>query len=277
MSRGNNGFTVQERIMLHLSNYNGFREHYLNPDSITQSGIANAVDIARNHVPRAIDSLNDGNFIIEMKGRVKGSERRKKVYFLSDKGMQMAKELKERQSHVDSFSLDIPCSEGFIGRESEIKEIEKALKSDNIVLISGEQGIGKTYLTSRIVDGATKKDSVLWYGVSTDGTLLSMLRIMSEFLSREGSGLLGYHLGSTSLLVHEDILTIMKDTMNNCTIVLDDIQNADADAIKFISLIVKDIRKFEKVRVILVSNSFDEYSFDSLKNIKLSGLDRKNV
>ena len=263
--------------MLHLSNYTGFREHYLNPESITQNGIASAVDIARNHVPRAMGALNSKYLIIEMKGRVKGSERRKKVYFLSEKGVQMAKALKERQRNVDAFSLDIPGTEGFIGRESEIKEIKKELASENTVLISGEHGIGKTYLASIIVEGVSKDCSVIWYGFSDNGNLLPMLRTMSESLSRKGIGLLGYHLGTASELAHEELMVILKDTMNNCIIVLDDIQNADEKAIDFISLFTKRIKKFDKVQMILVSNSNTDYSFGDFKKIELSGLDRKSV
>ena len=118
------GFSVQERIMLHLSKYNGFRDHYLNPESVTQEGIAGAVGIARNHVPRALSGLKRGNLVEEMKGRVKGSTRRKKIYFLSEKGLGSVNTLMEKARVAETATLDIPDAPGFVGREEEAREIK---------------------------------------------------------------------------------------------------------------------------------------------------------
>ena len=50
---------VQERILLHLSDFADFMNSVEVPFSLSQMGIANAVAIARSNVPRAIAGLKD--------------------------------------------------------------------------------------------------------------------------------------------------------------------------------------------------------------------------
>jgi len=55
-------------------------------------GIANAVAIARSNVPRAISGLKDQGLLIERQAHVKGVSRKRKAYFLTDPGMNVAEE-----------------------------------------------------------------------------------------------------------------------------------------------------------------------------------------
>jgi tetratricopeptide (TPR) repeat protein len=55
-------------------------------------GIANAVAIARSNVPRAIAGLKDQGLLIERQAHVKGVSRKRKSYFLTDSGMNVAEE-----------------------------------------------------------------------------------------------------------------------------------------------------------------------------------------
>jgi tetratricopeptide (TPR) repeat protein len=55
-------------------------------------GIANAVAIARSNVPRAIAGLKDQGLLIERQAHVKGVSRKRKAYFLTDSGMNVAEE-----------------------------------------------------------------------------------------------------------------------------------------------------------------------------------------
>ena len=61
---------VQERILLHLSDYSDFINSVEVPFALSQMGIANAVAIARSNVPRAITGLKDQGLLIERQAHV---------------------------------------------------------------------------------------------------------------------------------------------------------------------------------------------------------------
>ena len=87
---------VQERILLHLSDFADFMNSVEVPFSLSQMGIANAVAIARSNVPRAISGLKDQGLLVERQAHVQGVSRKRKAYFLTDSGMTLAEETWKR-------------------------------------------------------------------------------------------------------------------------------------------------------------------------------------
>ncbi len=87
---------VQERILLHLSDFSDFMNSVEVPFALSQMGIANAVAIARSNVPRAIAGLKDQGLLIERQAHVQGVSRKRKAYFLTDSGMNLADETWKR-------------------------------------------------------------------------------------------------------------------------------------------------------------------------------------
>ncbi len=87
---------VQERILLHLSDFSDFMSSVEVPFALSQMGIANAVAIARSNVPRAIAGLKDQGLLIERQAHVQGVSRKRKAYFLTDTGMVLADETWKR-------------------------------------------------------------------------------------------------------------------------------------------------------------------------------------
>ena len=83
---------VQERILLHLSDFSDFMNSVEVPFSLSQMGIANAVAIARSNVPRAIAGLKDQGLLVERQAHVQGVSRKRKAYFLTESGMKLADE-----------------------------------------------------------------------------------------------------------------------------------------------------------------------------------------
>ena len=83
---------VQERILLHLSDFSDFMNSVEVPFALSQMGIANAVAIARSNVPRAIAGLKDQGLLIERQAHVQGVSRKRKAYFLTESGMKLADE-----------------------------------------------------------------------------------------------------------------------------------------------------------------------------------------
>ncbi|HIF91235.1 MAG TPA: tetratricopeptide repeat protein [Candidatus Poseidoniales archaeon] len=90
---------VQERILLHLLDYSDYKGSVEVPFALSQMGIANAVSIARSNVPRAIAGLKDQGLLVERQAHVKGVSRKRKAYFLTDPGMNMADDTWKRLRH----------------------------------------------------------------------------------------------------------------------------------------------------------------------------------
>ena len=100
---------VQERILLHLRDYADYSSAVEVPFSLSQMGIANAVAIARSNVPRAIATLKDDGLLIERQAHVAGVSRKRKEYFLTDGGLQVAEETWGR---LQDYSFRVILSSG---------------------------------------------------------------------------------------------------------------------------------------------------------------------
>ncbi len=79
--------TVKERVMLHLCNFSHLRDEYEVVLEVTQEGIAEEVDIKINHVPRAMKVLMEEELILVRTAPIRGGKRRRKSYFLTDRGL----------------------------------------------------------------------------------------------------------------------------------------------------------------------------------------------
>lgn len=78
---------ARDRIILHLSDFNlSPTEEGSFPPSLTQDGIAFRTGLGRAHVALALKSLREEGLVDEIKGRVAGEARRRKVYALSEPG-----------------------------------------------------------------------------------------------------------------------------------------------------------------------------------------------
>jgi hypothetical protein len=88
--------TANERILIHLLDYVGEKDEVEHPKEITQAGIAHILGTVRSHVSLALSALKNKGFVTERLGRVENEMRRRKVYFLSQKGYNHANELKHR-------------------------------------------------------------------------------------------------------------------------------------------------------------------------------------
>ena len=100
---------VQERILLHLSDFSDFMDSVEVPFALSQMGIANAVAIARSNVPRAIAGLKDQGLLVERQAHVQGVSRKRKAYFLTDSGMKLAEETWRR---LREFPLRVTLPDG---------------------------------------------------------------------------------------------------------------------------------------------------------------------
>jgi hypothetical protein len=80
--------------LLHLRRYYSSKKEVEAPQAVTQKGIADAIDIRVTHVPRSVRKLDEDGLIYESVMHIDGMDKRRKAYFLTEKGMFSANEIK---------------------------------------------------------------------------------------------------------------------------------------------------------------------------------------
>ena len=78
--------SIDKKILLHIAKYSKYEFQYEVPFELSQEGIAQAIGIRRDNVPRTMKSLKNEDLIFEKVLRVEGVYRKRKVYFLTEKG-----------------------------------------------------------------------------------------------------------------------------------------------------------------------------------------------
>ncbi len=85
---------MKERIQLHLFAYQRFEDEYEAPLEVTQDGIARAVGINIHHVTQYVRPLLSEEMLQERTSHIQGGKRRRKVYFLTDRGRNQSASLR---------------------------------------------------------------------------------------------------------------------------------------------------------------------------------------
>jgi DNA-binding PadR family transcriptional regulator len=86
--------TVKQKIFIHLLAYTRFIHEFEVPIELTQQGIADTWQIPRTHVTLALIELRREGYVQERRGHVQGLARKRKVYFLTDEGLERARNTK---------------------------------------------------------------------------------------------------------------------------------------------------------------------------------------
>lgn len=118
---------VQERILLHLRDYVDHADKVEVPFALSQMGIANAVSIARSNVPRAIAGMREQGHLIERQAHVSGVSRKRKAYFLTEEGANIADGI---WAKVSTQIIRLIHPDG----RSETMELGQALESTDLPL-----------------------------------------------------------------------------------------------------------------------------------------------
>jgi DNA-binding PadR family transcriptional regulator len=116
--------SVEKRIILHLAENMKYKDKYEVTDNITQQGIALAVCIRHEHVSRSVLKLQNEDLIFVRSALINEVQRHKKAYFLTQKGLKYANEIKK---WFDNKSILIRNYDNEL-REKKFYEIRKELK-----------------------------------------------------------------------------------------------------------------------------------------------------
>lgn len=134
--------TVDERLMLHLCSFSVMEDDIEAPFSMTQQGIADAINVLRSAVPRSIKNLEKSGKVEERLSHVKNTSRRRKVYSLTLEGRIEANEMVDKLNEkkvtlqfVDGERKEIRIKDvnSELSKNFKMLEILNALSDDYVV------------------------------------------------------------------------------------------------------------------------------------------------
>ncbi|MFQ6012573.1 MAG: tetratricopeptide repeat protein [Thermoplasmata archaeon] len=105
---------MKQRIQLHLFDFQRFSDAYEAPLAVTQEGIARAVGINVHHVTQYVRPLLDEEVVQERTSHIREGRRRRKVYFLTPRGRNLAASLRNTL-----LETEVP----FQSRKGEVREM----------------------------------------------------------------------------------------------------------------------------------------------------------
>ncbi len=141
MNRGKSLLTVNEKMVLHLRRYDRYYDDFIVPPEVSQNGIAGALGTSQNHISKAAKKLLALNAITSRLARVDGEPRRKKVYFLTSKGFEIAHDI---QTKLTQKVLLIRDRNGML-KKILFRDLDHYLKGHGsgleLILKAGREGI----------------------------------------------------------------------------------------------------------------------------------------
>ena len=137
--------TVEEAILVHLLDYKRYFKEDTVPMKMTQAGISRALGVRRSHISTSLDNAKQKETIEESMAHIKGETRRRKCYFLTESGISIAKELKEKIARTEVFAT-LPDNNEFKGTLSELLEcLDTSVTLPKVALLTFD---GKTNIPS---------------------------------------------------------------------------------------------------------------------------------
>jgi tetratricopeptide (TPR) repeat protein len=118
--------TVAERITLHLSQHQKFKDSYDVPFDVSQDGIAQALLISRAHAAVELKKLKESGEVQERLAHIKRGKNKRKVYFLTTTGEEKAEKIRR---FAEDRGIDVgPCVDV---RRARGPEVWRSLSEDN--------------------------------------------------------------------------------------------------------------------------------------------------
>jgi tetratricopeptide (TPR) repeat protein len=294
------------------------------PFALSQMGIANAVAIARSNVPRAISGMKESGHLIERQAHVTGVSRKRKAYFLTEDGANVADEVWTKVSeqlvriihpdghsestslsealeetdlplrHVDllrymddsgtidlsgltsdlierdlskhiekqliSYLNDLPRTRRFYGRTKELDVMADLLEAKSgTILLPGIAGIGKTALSTKILDRFTHRRNLLYHRCQDWEGSRAFLEACAEWLSAIGHNDLSDYLDSTPVPQPTLAVNLIESGLSESPslIVIDDLHKVgDETLFTILRELTLRISNLREVGLVMFSRSF---------------------
>lgn len=210
-----------------------FREYTFLGDAVNTAARLSCAGRGEILIPE--ENLNQikANWNFEKKGEIslKGKKKPVRIYKLSGK--------KETGIQLILYPL--------VGRERELRFIEKAIREKKKIVLMGEPGLGKTRLLFEAGEMAKGNGYRVLLSFSSPNRIpFSLLRSLIESLppglSASYSGLIGFFEGKNPGMLLEDALRDFSSMLSGIlpfALLIDDLQWADAVSLKFLEHLIK--------------------------------------
>ncbi len=144
---------AREKILFHLYLHDTKKDKTTVPFQLCQKGLSDGIGVSRPRISQLVNELKEKGYVKEEKRHLKNFERKRKVYFLSQRGRKKVRELLE--SYKDE---SIKIHKDNTKKEIELKQISEYLETDDPILhslISLEED-GKVNLSNKDELGKSK-------------------------------------------------------------------------------------------------------------------------
>ena len=144
-----------ERILLHLSDLDKFRDDPDVPMGASQEGIAQKLDTQIFNASRSLSSLESDGLVFDRLAHVRGAPKRRRAYFLTEKGKAAAHAIRtdigkraiviEHSGKTQELTVDDAARKltSLIGRTVSLSEVAEKAREFEVVLSSSLAGPGE--------------------------------------------------------------------------------------------------------------------------------------
>jgi DNA-binding MarR family transcriptional regulator len=132
--------SVNERILIHLRDFRGDPETSSTIEQ-TQEGIARAVGMRVNHVPRATKKLIEDGYIEDLLVHIGGLKRKRRAYFLTDSGAKIANDLLDKLRTQEVLFRDNTGKESTMKIDDIIFRTKATASVSRIALTAFNEGV----------------------------------------------------------------------------------------------------------------------------------------
>jgi ATP/maltotriose-dependent transcriptional regulator MalT/DNA-binding MarR family transcriptional regulator len=166
-----------------------------------------------------------------------------------------------KPAHID-FSHTYPRPRYFFGRESELKEINEWMKSEEmkILAVKGIAGIGKTTLMAKVA-GEEKEKRIFWYKFHNWSTLRNLLTHFSDFLTQEGKDALKLYLEENRVMDVGDVQALLKNQLGDiqALLIFDDFHRANQRILAFFEALTEVLYELEDIKLVLLGREIPKF------------------
>ena len=278
----------KDNVVLHLVKYNKFKEQIEVPLALTQEGTSKNLDISQQGVSFILGNLISKGLAYEKLAHIQGKSRRMMAYFLTDAGLRDAEALKkslETCQYID-FTDSAPQLRHFFGREEEIRDFERWLKSDSskMLIVSGIAGIGKTTFMTKAIESHRDEMNIFWHRFNEWATLRNVLSRLGDFLSEAGKGNLSSYLASKEAIDLNEVALIMSESLAdlNALLIFDDYQKIieKKEVVHFFGALKQMLEKIDGAKAVVMGRHVPRFYYDdkevtlekTIRELNLSGM-----
>jgi tetratricopeptide (TPR) repeat protein len=178
--------------------------------------------------------------------------------YTNSKGVLDVENITGRVEKYIDYTEDALETEYFVGRVNELSQLKSWIasgKSYNLIVIRGIAGIGKTTLTSKLINDYKDSKHLFWHSINNWDTTRTFLFHLFDFLSKIDNGKRAVYIDFDRPLELDKILLLLKEKLDglNAIFILDDFHKSNEDFQKFIISMVGVLNNIKDLKMIMLT------------------------